>query len=387
MSDIDNSKVGATQSTTQPELASSMALFEGERIMRGVGVPALTWFGKGNPDKPLIVFLPGSAHNARIAYGGHASYVAQDFLAHWLIAQGYNFLGVSYPIATNNAVEQVSHPGFTIRSWGRQAAEIATEIIKENKLNGKIILIVWSNGGRSPQAFTEAAIELGLEVDFCVSFSATPPNAAITILPPDNLPAQIQMLRTPDGYINLAHKYDDWYAQIQSNIMPSQVRDIIPKDIYYNDYVGHMPVNLLGQGIAHHDDGFIPSGLTFIEDSKGYDLASFPLMTTILTDNIIDSRHALTDQALWSPFLIGHIYAQYFEKQNLTPESIGVKKWRATVKLLRAAPQQLSTETTGNHLFFVGEVGAKEAASNIAQLEQRVHSFRGKLAKLMRLDK
>lgn len=369
MSDIDSNKPGAQ--------------FEGERIMRGAGVAALTWFGKGDPDQPLVVFLPGSAHNARIAYGGHAGGVAEDFLAHWLVAQGYNFLGASYPIATNSDLEHVPHPDFTIRSWGRQAAEIAAQVTSENKLNGKIILIVWSNGGRSPQAFTEAATELGMEVDFCVSFSATPPNAAITILPPASLPSQMQMLRTPDGYINLARKYDDWYAQVQSNTAPGQVRDIIPKDSYYNDYVGDMPVNLLGQGMLHHDDGFVPGGWSFIEDSKAHDLASFPLITTILTDNIVDSRHALTDQALWSPFLIAHVYAKYFEKRQISPDSMDAEKWRAAVVLLRAAPQRLSVETAGNHFFFVGEAGAQQAASDIALLEQRVHTFRTELAELL----
>lgn len=378
------SNAGATEHGAREE-SQSMAggLYLGERMRGADGVEALTWFGRGDPSKPLVVFIPGSAHHARIAYGGHAGGRSEDFLAHWLNKLGYNFLGISYPLKTQGAPDHTAHPGFTIRAWGQHAAQVAADVSAEYALSGKIILVVWSNGGRSPQAFAEAATARGLEVEFCVSFSATPPNAAIVLSPATMLPAHMQKLRTTDGYINLAHKYDDWYGQVCANSAPEDQEAIIPRAVYYSDYVGHMPVNLLGQGMKHHEDGFVANGWSYMEDSKAHDLASFPLMTTILTDNIIDARHALTDQALWGPFLIGHLYAKYFEQRALTPETVPMTHWRAIVQLLRAAPQLLSVETHGNHFFFVGEVGANQAARDIVRLEERVRFLHDELAKLL----
>lgn len=360
-------------------------LFDGERIMDGAGIPSLTWFAKGNTAKPLVVFVPGSAHSARIAYGGHAGGRPQDFLAHWVSAQGYSFLGVSYPMSTPDIMGQDAHPDFSIRSWGRQGADITAQIVAENKLSKNIILVVWSNGGRVPQAFNEAATALGLTVDFCISFSATPPNACITVLPPASLPPQAQKLRTPDGYIDLRHKYTDWYSQIQGNQAPGEVHDIIPKKTYYDAYVGPMPVNILGQGMRHHKDGFVPSGWAYIEDSKSHDPSSYPLMTTILTNNIVDARHALTDQALWSSYLIGHLYANYLDNPAPTPDNVAPQDWLCIVNLLRDAPQRLSVATSGNHFFFVGEAGARQAAADIAFLAQQVQTFLSELNRLLDL--
>jgi hypothetical protein len=71
--------------------------FEGEEVMTGGGYPALVKFVPGEPDQALVVFVPGAHHTARIAYGGHEGSQDEDFLAHWLVEEGYNFLGVSYP--------------------------------------------------------------------------------------------------------------------------------------------------------------------------------------------------------------------------------------------------------------------------------------------------
>lgn len=44
------------------------SLYPGEGILTGAGFPALAKFEKGDGLRPLVVFVPGSAHLARIAY-------------------------------------------------------------------------------------------------------------------------------------------------------------------------------------------------------------------------------------------------------------------------------------------------------------------------------
>ena len=374
--------LGLTLSTlVRAEESAPKPLYPGERIMQGAGYPALTRFIKGDPTKALIVFIPGAGHTARIAYGGHAGGREEDFLAHWLVAQGYSFLGISYPIATKHPVDKEAYPDFTIRSWGKQAAAIAKATVDDNKLSKRIILVVWSNAGRSPQSFNEAAVNLGLEVDFCTSFSATPPSAAVTTMPPESPSFLMKTQKAKNGYMGLSRRYDDWYDQVRSN--SSEDREIIPKEIYRSDYVGDMPVNLIGLGMKYQDGGFVASGLTFIEDSKAYDLSGFPLMTTIVTDNAVDSRHALTDQALWASFLIGKVYVDYIEKTKVDVAAMPNEKWQAVLRVIRTAPRQLSVGTSGNHFFFVGEPGARRTAQSIMMLEERVHAFRAELGGLL----
>lgn len=358
------------------------SLYPGEKIMQCGGYPALTKFIIGDTKKSLVVFIPGAAHTARISYGGHAGSRNEDFLAHWLVSEGYNFLGISYPITTKIPIHKAAYPEFTIRAWGEQAAEIAKATIEENKLSNRIIVVVWSNGGKIPQSFNEAATKLGLDVDFCVSFSATPPSVTVTILPPETPPLYMKWLKTKEGYANVSSMYDDWYKQVKSNSALEQGREIIPKKIYYNDYVGDMPVNIMGRGVKYQDGAIVASGWTFLEDSKSYDLQGFPLVATIVTDNVIDSRHALTDQGVWAPYIIGNIFSS-IEKSKVDLKKIPPEKWKAVVNLVRKTPQQLSVGTTGNHFFFVGEAGARHASQCIKVLDERVQSFKAELGDLL----
>jgi len=117
-----------------------------EEIRVGAGHPALVHFNKGAPDKPLVVFVPGSLFTARIAYG-HPGSNDKDFLGYWLHSEGYSSLAVSYPIDTANPITDTVDPAFTIRDWGQQVAEIAKQYVDENKPNGHIIVLGWSMGG------------------------------------------------------------------------------------------------------------------------------------------------------------------------------------------------------------------------------------------------
>ena len=73
------------------------ALFPGEEMITAAAFPCLIRFEKSAHDQPLVVFVPGTSFLARIAYGFPAGRPT-DFLSHWLVAAGFPFLGVSYPL-------------------------------------------------------------------------------------------------------------------------------------------------------------------------------------------------------------------------------------------------------------------------------------------------
>ncbi|GAA4860468.1 hypothetical protein GCM10023310_44680 [Paenibacillus vulneris] len=346
--------------------------------MHGDGYPALTKFIKGNPMEALVVFIPGAGHTARISYGGHENSRSEDFLSHWLVDQGYNFLGISYPIETRNPIFSEAYPHFNIRSWGKQAAEIAKHIIEENGLTKRIIFIVWSNGGRITQSFNESAMNLGLEVNFCAAFSSTPPNMAVVKSPPVRF-SPISM--APSGYEDRTRSFQEWFHQISCNAY--QNHEIIPKEIYYNDYVGNMPINIQGSGYRYENGSFVPDNGEFTEDSKNYDFANFPLIATIVTDNVVDGRHALTDYSLWGYYLINKICSSYIENNKIDLTKLPPENWKALLELVNSAPRQLTASTKGNHFFFVGESGARKSARDIKYLELKVNSFKATLGKLI----
>ena len=124
-------------------------LFPGEEMLLTNGVESLNYFKLGDPDKPLVVFVPGGFHLARVAYGYPGSN-KKDFLAHWLLEDGYSFLAASYP--TGNQVYSNVYPSFSIRDWGNQVAAVAKHYIDQHNLSDEIIVLGWSAGGQITQS-------------------------------------------------------------------------------------------------------------------------------------------------------------------------------------------------------------------------------------------
>jgi hypothetical protein len=93
-------------------ISSMPTLYPHEQLLTLNGVQSLIYFVKGNPHKPLIIFVPGNANLARIGYG-YPEGDSKDFLAYWINKQGYSFLGVSYPM--DNKVYSQIYPKFNIK--------------------------------------------------------------------------------------------------------------------------------------------------------------------------------------------------------------------------------------------------------------------------------
>jgi hypothetical protein len=350
--------------------------FEGEEVMTGGGYPALVKFIPGDADQALVIFVPGAHHTARIAYGGHDGARDEDFLAHWLVEEGYNFLGISYPIATRNPVMKEAHPEFTAQDWGRQAAEIASRVIDEHGLSNRVIVIGWSMGGKIVQPVSGAAEDAGLDLDFYLSFAATPPvTGAIS------MDAEIAMAAS--GYADRSDLYDGWLEQLADNNADNEGRTIIDERTYLADYVGDMSINLQGYGLRYRDDEFVRDHWADVEDFKSYDFASLPTIAMIMPNEVADGRHALTDQANWGLFLTNKITHGDIGGNKVDLDALPEERWFALIDLVRAAPERLSVESNGNHFFFVGEAGARETARAVRTLEHRVHAFEAELEDLI----
>ena len=90
-------------------------------------ISRLDQFIPGDPQRPLVVFIPGAHNTARIAMGAMKAGGIRISLPTGWLSQGYNFLGISYPIATKNPVMEDAFPDYNARDWGRQAADLAKQ--------------------------------------------------------------------------------------------------------------------------------------------------------------------------------------------------------------------------------------------------------------------
>ncbi len=348
--------------------------FSGEQVVTAAGFPAMTKFIAGDPQQPLVVFIPGAHHTARIAYGGHPGGRDEDFLAHWLVKEGYNFLGVSYPIATRNPVIADAYPAFNARDWGQQAAELAKRTIDEHHLTNRIIVIGWSMGGRIAEPITEAATAAGLDVAFFVSFSATPGVTGLV-----SMKANFPM--TASGYADRSNIYPAFLKQLAAENALNGGRVIIDEESYRNDYVGDMPVSLEGYGLHYRDGQFVRDFWADEEDFRVHDYGKLPYIAMFMPNHPLDARHALTDRGNWGLLMVNKI-SEDLAAAKVDLNAMPRDRWLALVDLVRGAPDRLSVEITGDHFFFVGEMGARQTATALKTMDARMAGFKGELKAL-----
>lgn len=319
-----------------PAACQPPTLYPGEHVVQLAGYPAMLRFFKGDPQKPLLVFIPGQSHLARIAYGAPGTR-PEDFLAYWLQKEGYNFLAFSFPIASLHPVFDKPYPDYTGEIWGQQIALAAQQTIKENGLSNKIVLLNWSMGGRAMEIATAESRKLGLDVEAGISMAATPP------IPRGMPKSVVDMLHKDDSSGRLAMIHAD---------EADNGHTIIPVDVYTNEFVGDMPLSLA----------------TY----SSFDMNDYPLVAVLMDSKQADPTHALGDPSAWA-FVNGRTASRIgsASAKSLTPE-----KWDALLALDRTMDERLRTPVGGNHFFFVGEKGARTAAEAIDRSIQAVDSFK-----------
>ena len=352
--------------------AYSANLWKGEEVRQAAGYPAIIKFIKGDPEKPILVLIPGAHHMARIFYGDE-NRRREDFLSYWLGKYGYNILAISYPVDTPSKAFDEVYPDYSTQAWGRQAAEITKQIKTENNIKGDIIICGWSMAGKSAQPFNATAKKIGLDVDFYISLSATPPTLGIC-----SMNNNIAMF--PNGLANRTKSIAGWYKQIKKNSEYNDGRVIIPWEAYKADYTGAISIQQQAASLRYKkgEKEFVRDYWADLEDTKPYDFVNFPLVAVILTNNHMDKRHGLTDQAAWSLYVANKIYLDYCSKIDFN--KLPAEQWRSLLDFTRNTPERLSIEVDGNHFFFVGESGARETAVAIKKLEERVQAVKAELS-------
>ncbi len=347
-------------------------LWDGEEMRMGAGYPFISKFLETEKDAPLVVFIPGARSLARIAYGGHEGSLEEDFLAYWLGREGYNFLGISYPVLTDSGAFDEAHPDITVRAWGHGSAEITRAIMQEHGLTGPVIATVWSMAGKSVQPYAEAARRLGIDLDFHVSLAATPPlpnsvNMGTRVSMHDSGLA-LRQAGAPAGVSALA-----------ANARENGRTEIIPADVFNSSYLGHWPAQLLGGGLRY--DGELHTiyrdHWADMQDTKFY-ATDYPLVAMIVPGQQ-DPRHALMDRATWGYINSNTLFFGYAGGEA-NARNLPEERFNRLQELVRDAHSRLAIDIGGNHFFFVGEKGARETAAVIRELERRVHRLKAELA-------
>lgn len=334
-------------------------LFAGELQLRRANVAGLRYLRRGNDEHPLVVFLPGGAHLARIAYGDPTS-SRLDFLDYWLEERGIGLIALSYP--SDHPALNAILPTLTIDTWARWIAAVVAESL-EGVWNRSVVVAIWSMAGSSIAAVNARLEEQGIRVICSISMAATPPLPGLSLLDQDgeSLTPSGLWARTaasaPDGI-------RDRRIQLFLSSLADQARrndrQILGEDVYLRDYVCNTPIMLRGSAQRYTELGVTWDKQAAEVDTRATQFASFPLTAMIAPTDRSDEGHAFGDQTAWSFFNAQKIRAL------AARADLEVSQWQELRALARDLPRRLYSEVPGGHFFFVGELGAKATVDQMA---------------------
>ncbi|MCC8965369.1 hypothetical protein H8A95_24390 [Bradyrhizobium sp. Pear76] len=334
-------------------------LFLGEQRLLSAGVLGLRYLRRGQDDQPLVVFLPGAAHLARIAYGDPTS-SRMDFLDHWLETRGIGLAALSYP--SDHPAIDAPMPTLTIDAWARWIATVVAEVL-QNTPNRCVVVVMWSMAGRSAAAVNGTLKKHGINAICFISLAATPPLSGLIpttpggeALTPDGLWART-VASAPDGI------QDRLTQGFLSSLADQRQRDghrSLDEEVYLRDYLCNTPIMLRGSPQRYNELGVIWDREAAEVDMAATQFSQFPLTAMIVPTDRSDEGHALGDQAAWS-----FINAQMI--RTIAAE-LGTEQWEKLRALVRELPQRLYREVPGGHFFFVGRSGAEATADRITRL-------------------
>ncbi|MGW3953108.1 hypothetical protein ACWEKM_19830 [Streptomyces sp. NPDC004752] len=327
-----------------------------ERLASVGGREVLSYFQPGAADRPLIVFLPGGGHLARVCYG-HPGADPTEFLAHALAAQGFPLLALSYP-STNNVFPH-AHPDLTIGEWAAAAAAVTAQVTADERLGGQVVVCAWSMGGRTAHPFTTAARQLGLHVDCFIALAASAPMLARGPFPDGTAPLNADGLWDYSGYgLSREAMYRTWYRQVTD---PDEGGGpIMTEQEYHRYYCGLHSVGLRGE-LQIFDGTSSVTSLDNYETASGHGRwEEFPLCAAIAPTSRHDAISSLTNHLRW-PLVT-------MEKLARTLPASAADRWPEILRLAHRAPEILTRTVPGNHFFFLGRRGAHATAEAIVEL-------------------
>ncbi|MGY2803948.1 hypothetical protein [Bradyrhizobium sp. USDA 4506] len=312
---------------------------------------------------PVVLFLPGGAHLARVAYG-HPGARRADFLDHHLEASGLALLAISYP--TSHPVFSRPDPLMTLSRWAAGVAEITANLVGRRP----VLVAGWSMAGKGVLRLNRALKERGVLMTGFVSLCARPPWPGLSPRLAEGEPIRA------DGLWDSSLYHWSTIAGLEE-VNRQAGRTIISAETHSIHYHGEGPLMLRGEVDRLGPDSQFISVEAALADSQAFVFEQAPLCASISPTASTDAEHALADAAIWSAIgLMGLLrnHLAGIDLNRLPPES-----WDRLRALAVEWPRAMNRTVEGGHFFFVGENGAAATARALADLNRRMTALTNEL--------
>jgi hypothetical protein len=110
---------------------------------------------------------------------------------------------------------------------------------------------------------------------------------------------------------------------------------------------------------------------------------AFPPLAVMTHASPIDARHALTDRSTWGVYITQRLCEALVFSRPKAVAALPPERWTLLIEHVTNATQRLSATLPGNHMFFVGESGARKTVQTLKQLRQSAADVANEISRLM----
>jgi len=329
-------------------------LLTGEVLAPAAGFPALYRYIAADNSKPLMVFIPGNSHLARIFYGCPEAR-EEDFISYWVHRAGHPFLAISFPIA--NKVFDGFYPKFTIADWGKQVAEVIGRVISDNGLKREVIVCGWSMGCKIAGALGREAAGKQISITMFVAMSGDP--AVPGFMPKANAK---NITMTPEGLANRECLYP-WFFQSLAEQSSLNGHTILLSDVYRERMLGATPVGLIGAGLMYKEKRFVEDFQWSIQSANTFGYDDYPLPVVIHGNSVSDAENVLLNTSDWLFIRNRVLIRQVLNNRRF--KELSPSQWKSLQLLVKKSESCFSKSLPGNHFFFLGATGARSVVEEV----------------------
>jgi hypothetical protein len=290
-------------------------------------------------------------------------------LFYWLKKAGFPTLALTYPLGT--APFQQAWPAFTVTDWAEQSAETVARYQKAHALPANVVVLGWSMAGRIAVPLAEALRRHGIGIELFVAMAATPGL-------PNLLPGFSALAPDARGLAKVEGTFLDGLLACLSAQNEENGRTAIDAGLFAKDFTGSFPIALAAAGMRYKTGGFVLARQEDEEDTHVFDYGRYPRIAVLTHASSLDSRHALTDRAVWGFVMIKSLSEALIARVKNTG-GMASEPWARARDLIVNAPDRLTVTLAGNHLFFVGEAGARRTAEALTTLRAEASALSSEL--------
>jgi hypothetical protein len=263
----------------------------------------------------------------------------------------------------NPVIEDV-FPQFSVRDWGAQTAELVDRYVTANGLPRSVVILGWSMAGRVAEPLGTALRERNIRVDLFVAMAATPPL-------PNLLPGLSALRPAATGLARIEGGYLDWLLSLLADQNRRAGRVVIAPERFVAEFTGDFPIRLAASAMRYEDGKFVPNFAGDAEDTGASNYEGFPPLAVMTHGSPLDPHHALVDRAAWGFYIVQTLAIRHLFSRVRDFDALRPAEWQRLMSALHGAPERLTVVLPGNHLFFVGEEGARATVAALTELLSR----------------